>query len=360
MFEAASLPWWLTGAALLLLFLAWRGIVNKSVRGTYQTQTSAEAGYYLRITAYLLGGLLLLVIAAMQWHAQGGWRYSLAFSAATALLIALVVRFKPLALGFLRILLAPFQLIPWKKAVPNLKKKTTEAAAKPSARQWVLAAVAMISRAKGMQTHLIGGEKPSPRAASQAQKRLNKEWDIKHAEDFLDTQEWLLDTGHRKDFYQFVETVEKWEPEELEAFVLRVERGEEELPEEDEAEEVLHRLKMIQEKGSELRFQGFLAWDMLRYLDNCRLGFLAGYLDENSAEQKMLAASRILQSRFGSWSEMGENFLQGREFWSIIEHRQDGVLYRNAMRRLADDPQSEWQRVPWDLALYVGSGTVEE
>jgi hypothetical protein len=58
-----------------------------------------------------------------------------------------------------------------------------------------------------------------------------------------------------------------------------------------------------------------------------------------------------LQSRFSSWRELADNFLLGREFWSVRSMREDGAVYRNHISRLFDDPESPWHEIPFNLAL---------
>jgi len=62
-------------------------------------------------------------------------------------------------------------------------------------------------------------------------------------------------------------------------------------------------------------------------------------------------AARILQRAFSSWRELGENYLIGREFWSLTQTKQDGDQVRAAYDRLLNDPNSPWNRISWTLSL---------
>jgi hypothetical protein len=41
---------------------------------------------------------------------------------------------------------------------------------------------------------------------------------------------------------------------------------------------------------------------------------------------KVLKAARLIQRTFGSWSELGQNYPIGREFWSPAETERNGHL----------------------------------
>ena len=62
-------------------------------------------------------------------------------------------------------------------------------------------------------------------------------------------------------------------------------------------------------------------------------------------------AARTLQSNFDSWKELGENYLIGREFWSLHQTKEGGDLSRDAYFRLLNDPASPWNRHAWETNL---------
>ena len=59
----------------------------------------------------------------------------------------------------------------------------------------------------------------------------------------------------------------------------------------------------------------------------------------------------IIQSTFSSWQDLGENYLIGREFWSYAKTLENGNLMWAAYDRLLANPESPWNRIPWDLNL---------
>ena len=97
--------------------------------------------------------------------------------------------------------------------------------------------------------------------------------------------------------------------------------------------------------------QSLVAWDYARYISLCREGYSVGYLSEDEAWQRIIYAARILQRTFGSWQELGENYLIGREFWSLAQTQKDGQAMRTIYSRLLSNSNSPWNRIPWALDL---------
>ena len=83
--------------------------------------------------------------------------------------------------------------------------------------------------------------------------------------------------------------------------------------------------------------------------------YLVGYLTEEEAWERIMYAARTLQSNFDSWKDLGENYLIGREFWSLHQTRDSGDRFRDAYARLLKDPASPWNRHPWETNLNTPS-----
>jgi hypothetical protein len=341
----SSLPYIITGLGLFLLFLGWRGAKTGKVRGTYETQGTRDPRYYVRIVGYFLGGLALLVIGGTQL-AERFNGYALTGIFLGILLIAWLIYRIPRWLASVQ----ERAKRSVKEKIQSKKKKRETATdhMAPEIKRWPLAAVAFYAHMRGWKDDQLNQTATAKRAAK---RYLKQDWEINNEDDFEDIQEWLFDSGHRKDFYAFVNAIEQMSEEGLVQYVQEVGLGQRTFDDGAEPEEVLHRIKLIRQDAAILRMNGFMAWDLLRYIDNCRLGYLAGYLDQETAEANMHSAAQILQSRFSSWRELADNFLLGREFWSIRAMREDGALFRNAISRLFDDPESPWHDLPFNLAL---------
>lgn len=331
------IPFILISAALLLAWLAWRGISRGEVQGTYNKQSTKDPRFYLRVAAYVLGAILFLVLAVRQLLEFYPW-YWLA-----AIVIGIV------GLGFLLARVPAWLRNTKERALQPLQKPLKDIPVQAEeVKLWSLAAIAFYARLRGWKDNTL---QLKSKARVMAKTILRDEWEISDLEDFEEIQDWLLETGHRQGFRALVNAVDQMSDQGLLMYAQEVQAGTRTLEDGAEPEEIIHRLRLIKEDAERLRMNGFLAWDLLRYLDNCRLAYLAGYLTLEEAESAMHAASQVLQSRFSSWRELADNFLLGREFWSIKASREDGSLYRNAISKLFDDPESLWHEIPFNLAL---------
>ncbi len=75
---------------------------------------------------------------------------------------------------------------------------------------------------------------------------------------------------------------------------------------------------------------------------------VAGYLEEDEAWEWVLPAARRLQKSYGSWSELGNGYCLGRQFWNPSSS--DGRC-EQACSALLAKPSSPWRRLAWDLDL---------
>ncbi|MDX2249741.1 MAG: DUF1266 domain-containing protein [Bacteroidia bacterium] len=329
-------PYIVAAIGAVLTLMSYRGVLRKKVRTISGVRTSSEAVYYLVITAYILGAILATVIAAMQFHLTRGWGALILYLLVVISASVFIHKFRSIARG---ILLGIKSLFTPKAKPPG-----------PSPKTWALATVAIISRVKGMNYHLLGGAEPSERRAQLAQKQLSREWEIDNPEEFEEVLEWLFEIGHRTEFRDKIAKIAAMTPAQLEEYKTQFIPA---IKDRLEKEEENHRVEMIQNNQGNVRNASFLAWDMLRFIDNCRTGFLAGYIDEEDAWNRILSAAQVLQSRFDSWQELSDSFLLGREFWSIVETNRDGMVYQKAYERLVEEEKSPWNKIIWDLPLYT-------
>lgn len=338
---------WVTlAASLIMLWLTRRGVRRKQVTGNRgQILTPSEPGYYIKLAGYILAGLALLAVALRQFTIIYG--FSGLFLALLGVGVPgyLILRYGRLkhVLGFL--LRRPAQ--PQAAAAPP---KAAQPA--PTPRQWALSALALISRVKGQDISLLGGQKPSPWAEKTAERRLAREWDIHAVDDFDEVSSWLFEVGHRTDFHAFIQQITGMDAGQVRTFLEETDAGLHGYESAQEQEEVRHRVEMIRSNKDNIRYISFMAWDMLRYMDLCRIGYLAGYLDEDDTWDRLLTAGQVLQSRYDSWEDLNDQFLLAREFWSCVEDERDGHVYRKAFERLHDDEKSPWRQIAWGLPLF--------
>lgn len=329
--------------AAFLLWLGIRGWKRKSVLGwAGNARTSSELGYYPIMAGYLLGGILFLILALAETHRRWGWLYTILSAIVPLVSLYLVsrIKFGPISI------LKPLSRLRRKKASKD--DPITEIT--PQSR--ALATAAMQAQVKGLDLHTLGGTLPNPRSEKKARKRLKKEWQIEDAEDLAESLEWLMESGHRQEFHQQIGQIQHWTQEETDAYLNEVEAGKYGLDTPEEQEEERHRIAMAQQNIHGVRGTSFMAWDYLRAIDLCREGHLAGYLEAEEAWNQIISFAQVLQSRYESWEEMGRSFLIGHEYWSVVQHRELGPAYQRALALLLNNPDSAWNRVPWEATLY--------
>ncbi|MEZ4829636.1 MAG: DUF1266 domain-containing protein [Bacteroidia bacterium] len=328
-------PYIFAAVGAVLMLMSYRGILVKRVRTISGVRTSTDAVYYLVIAAYIGGALVATIVATMQFHQTRGFWSAFLYVLIVIAASLFVHKFRSITRG---ILLGIKSLFTPKPKVPAV-----------SPRSWALAAVAMFSQIRGQNYHLLGGAMPSERRQKFAQKQLSREWEIDDSEEFEEVQEWLLDTGHRAEFGETIAKITAMTPAQIAEYETQFIPSIKAI---QEREEEAHRLEMIRTNRAGIKSASFLAWDLLRYIDNCRTGFMAGYIEEEDAWNRILSAAQVLQSRFDSWQELAESFLTGREFWSVVETEKDGHLYQKACERLLEEEKSPWNKIIWDLPLY--------
>lgn len=176
---------------------------------------------------------------------------------------------------------------------------------------------------------------------------LRNSWEISSREDLLQTLEWIDKGGHRQLFSLLGARVANAPPDELSKLVSKL--G----PENGNSVMIAHQYY------GKYAAQSITAWDYARYINVCRWGVAAGYLTEDEAWPLVMHAAQIIQQTFSSWSEFGENYLVGREFWSSHQTQIDGRDMRAIYRRLLNDPNSVWNQNPWNLPLQMSVSPIQ-
>ncbi len=116
----------------------------------------------------------------------------------------------------------------------------------------------------------------------------------------------------------------------------------------------LLRFQWVQSNTNDAMSIDFLAWDLVRAIMLCRAGVAAGLLGEDEAVDTALIASKLLQERYPSWTDMGVNFLRGRWYWTADNGPEAAERMRHdlhAQNLLTSDPNSPWNAVEWDLPI---------
>jgi ankyrin repeat protein len=207
--------------------------------------------------------------------------------------------------------------------------------------RWALAASAILStyNHERLDTLSPGGDVLGTR------RLIQNSWDIGSHDQLLQTLDWIDQGGHRQLFSALGARAVQLTPDQLAQSVSQLSP--------EDANSVL----MARRYYPKYATQSITAWDYARYINVCRWGVATGYISEAEAWPRVMHAAQILQNTFSSWKEFGENYIVGREFWSLRQTKIDGQAMRSIYQALLNNSTSPWNRIPWDLPLQEASAS---
>ncbi len=153
---------------------------------------------------------------------------------------------------------------------------------------------------------------------------LAKWWDVGDAQGALSILQWLSEAGHRANLVA--------ELADLGAVGI------------SEA-----KRRFLQENQPGLRRHLILAWDLCRSIGFARTAVKAGFLDEATAWNFILPAARALRGEYGSWRELGDDYLLGYRYWD--DHQQVESLMLTRVEWLKHSPDSPWNTLDWGVFI---------
>jgi Protein of unknown function (DUF1266) len=204
---------------------------------------------------------------------------------------------------------------------------------------WAIAASAILAGFNREPTNTLAAGGLTEEQKIRTRRLLEEWWGIGNRDDLFGALSWIEQGGHRQVFSALGARASQLGPEDLKKVVGRLNS--------EDANSVLVARRYYEKLGG----QSITGWDFGRYINLCRWGVQVGYLSEEEAWPRVMYAAIILQQSFGSWQEFGENYLIGREFWSLRQTQKDGPAMRASYLRLLNDPSSPWNRIPWGLGL---------
>jgi hypothetical protein len=206
-------------------------------------------------------------------------------------------------------------------------------------KSWALATSAILFERNRDSHELLAGAPRTDWHVQRTRELLSEWWGIETRADLLDTLRWLERGGHRARFDRLgaaVDWLDWLDPRLVDRIGVPI---------------FGHEVAVVRRHHKALGGKSILGWDYSRYVALCRWGYAAELLTEEEAWRCIMPAARALQRHFTSWSDLGENYLIGREFWSREQTRQSGDLYRATYQTLISYPASPWNRHPWGLEL---------
>ncbi|MHC9538176.1 MAG: DUF1266 domain-containing protein [Vulcanimicrobiota bacterium] len=216
------------------------------------------------------------------------------------------------------------------------------AAATGSAKEWCLAAGAIINHVNCDRHDLLGGRPLNSTQRQRTQALLRQSWDIKNGSDAFSTLNWLRTEGHRKQFNEIASLIKVSDPSSLSDQAL-ISKGLD--------QDTISQVRFVQKYSRDLEGRSLTAWDMCRLINVAGWCYNAGYITEQEAWGRIRPAALILQRTYSSWQDMGRNYLLGRQFWEPGLYQQEGSLFDGVVRKLCSDSSSPWVRIPWQTDL---------
>ncbi len=189
---------------------------------------------------------------------------------------------------------------------------------------------------------LLGGS-PGKETRDEAIDSLKESYSIYNRNDLLNMLEHLMLSGDSKGWHLVGNAIESGASHFQIAAALSSIRK--------RNDENLELLPVLQEKYLRYKGKDLLGWDLCRYILVARNGYIAGFLTREETLARLQAASQVLQDKFTSYEEVGENMLTGKsvfsqESWS--DARKEMLPIYDWLKK---DNNSPWQRVPFKIAL---------
>lgn|GEM_PF-710426 len=222
---------------------------------------------------------------------------------------------------------------------PNTQQTGTVAG---SAKEWCLAAGAIINQVNGDRHDLLGGRPLNSSQKHRSQEVLRQYWDIKNGKDAFSTLDWLRTQGHSGEYKEIAGLIKISDPSLVTDQAL-ISKGFD--------QETISQVRFVQKHSRDLEGRNLTAWDMCRLINVAGWCYNAGYITEQEAWGRIRPAALILQRTYTSWQDMGRNYLLGRQFWQPELYQSEASLFEGVVRKLCSDPSSPWVRIPWQTNL---------
>ncbi len=166
---------------------------------------------------------------------------------------------------------------------------------------------------------------------------LRDSWSVHSAEEARDMLAWLANEGHSAEFRVFHRELSRLGPGELEPWLAT------------QPEDRRGSLRWLHANLGLFKDGDLVAWDMERLINLARAIYTVGWIDEATAWQHIAFGARRLQTAYGSWYEMSDNYLAGRIWWGGDEA--SNPRYREAANQMLTRWTSPWIKLPWSTSL---------
>ncbi len=159
----------------------------------------------------------------------------------------------------------------------NGRNKTSTqqtAATKCSAKEWCLAAGAIINHVNCDRHDLLGGRPLNSTQRQRSRELLRQSWDINNGKDAFSTLDWLRIEGHRKQYNEIAGLIKISDPSSLSDQALRSKGID---------QDTISQVRFVQKYSRDLEGRSLTAWDMCRLINVAGWSYNAGYITEQEA-----------------------------------------------------------------------------
>ncbi len=207
-------------------------------------------------------------------------------------------------------------------------------------REWALGCAAVLTEGNHDSHTLLGGCHPSEANKAAKKRLLSNGWGIDSREEFFETLKWIDEGGDRSSFEEGGRLIAPLSESQFQALLKQLSDP-----------EACNKLRVARRYYKQLGRKSLYGWDYSRAICLCRWAYIAGYIDEKEAWERIMPMATLLQEKFDSWEDLGRNYLIGRQFWSLGQTQKDGWRYEDAIQRLLDMRSSPWNRYAWTMKL---------
>jgi len=210
-------------------------------------------------------------------------------------------------------------------------------------KQWGIAISTILSKRNNEDVFALAGDISTPDVVADQKASLERWWGIDSRELLIEMMVWARDEGHRA-VYEKMRREQRMIPKGLLQWRDRLFRNHQSL-------NYKSRQAFVDKYGDVLGEKSLVVWDIARLVSLARWGVQCGYLTEHEAFEWIMPAAQQVQATYDSWEDMAENYLLGRQFWSVYHTRDSEYKYRAAAYWALHNASSPWIRMDWDLDL---------
>ncbi|WP_119395041.1 DUF1266 domain-containing protein [Salinibius halmophilus] len=164
---------------------------------------------------------------------------------------------------------------------------------------------------------------------------LKRDWGIESGDDYFETYQWLIDSGHTDSYWQYCHRLRTMTDTRARAFISRFDAN-------DQA-----KFELVLNYRHRLAQGGIKAWDIGRasWLTQC--AHRCGWISSEVATQQHLKLASLAKPLYRSWQEYATAYVAGRQFWRADTSEGFVDECTAYIRRAFASPQCAWHSMAW-------------